>query len=180
LKQRRMARFFNAFARYVWEEAYAFFNKRPDEVWFRLAEGLGSRPDSKTVAFAMKVLDVASAIITGSYAEFQRLPPIPVDVHVARMSHYSGVVVGELQPLEVEVYRSAWFKVSRAVTERLGRTVSPLRLDSLLWQLSKEASRYGYVKRRAVPAMARYLADNAKVSSEVALKVASELSVNME
>jgi len=180
LKRERLTKFFEGFAKDLWSEAYEFFNERPDEVWSRLSRSMGGRPEAKTVVFAMKVLDIVSAIATGSYALFRRLPPIPVDEHVRRMSHYSGVVVGEPHLFKAEVYREAWAKVSQEVTKRLGRVVSPLRLDSLLWQLSKEASRHGYAKSRAVPAMAKYLVDNANLPDEVAFKVALELSVNME
>jgi len=48
--------------------------------------------DYKTIAYAMKILDIISLISKGHYVEFRREPPIPVDDHIARMSIYSGVI----------------------------------------------------------------------------------------
>ncbi len=90
VKLRRINRFFESgFAKYLWNEAWRYYHSNPMEIWRRLANAMRQRMDSKTIAFAMKVLDLISLIITGSYADFPRDPPIPFDVHVARMTYYS-------------------------------------------------------------------------------------------
>lgn len=48
--------------------------------------------DYKTIAYAMKILDLISLISKGHYAEFPINSPKPVDDHIARMSIYSSVI----------------------------------------------------------------------------------------
>jgi len=186
-KRGRVARFFDSgFARFLWDRGYMYYSDRPREIWYRLAEALGNRPDQKTIAFAMKVLDLISLLVNGSYANFPRNVPIPLDVHVARMALYSGIIKGggsETSGQVIQrnrgVFLRAWGDVAERVSETLGRRISPLRIDSLVWQLSKEAQKASYRRKHAIRYIIKYLVNAANIDENAAKNVAKELTYNM-
>jgi len=186
-KRGRVAKFFNSgFADFLWDRAYKYYSDRPTEIWYGLAKTLGNRPDQKTIVFAMKVLDLISLLVNGSYANFPRDVPIPLDVHVARMALYSGIVKGDGSEISErviqrnkEIFLRAWGDVAERVSEMLGRRISPLRIDSLVWQLSKEAQKASYRRNHAIRYIIRYLVDVANIDGNVAKNVAQELTYKM-
>lgn len=118
-----------------------------DEVWYELADVLDTDPNQKTVAFPMKVYDIANLISEGEYLKFNQSVPIPVDIHVRNVSHKSGLVPDlpnptrsdetKLQPFNQDV-REAWNEVVRQVDTLVDRNVSVLRVDSIVWQLGQQ------------------------------------------
>ncbi len=186
-KRGRVTKFFNSgFADFLWDRAYKYYSDKPIEIWYRLARALGNRPDQKTIVFAMKVLDLISLLVNGSYANFPRSVPIPLDIHVARMALYSGIVKSNSSEIpewaiqrNKEVFLRAWRNVAERVSEMLGRRVSALRIDSLVWQLSKEAQKASYRRNQAIQYIIRYLVDVANIDKNVAKNVAQELTYNM-
>ena len=134
----------------------------------------------------MKVLDLISLLVNGSYANFSRDVPIPLDVHVARMALYSGIIEGDGSEISEQaiqrnkrVFLRAWGDVAEGVSKMLGRRISPLRIDSLVWQLSKEAQKAGYKRNHAIRYIIRYLVDVANIDENAARNVAQELAYNM-
>ncbi|RLE50497.1 MAG: hypothetical protein DRJ33_07360, partial [Candidatus Methanomethylicota archaeon] len=121
-----------------------------------------------------------------SYASFPKKVPIPLDVHVARMALYSGIVEDGLpenlkdniQRIK-DIFLMAWSYVAEKVSEILNKDISPLRIDSLIWQLSKEAQKVNYERRHAAKYIVRYLVGKAGISESAAIKVAQELTYNM-
>jgi len=184
VKLRRINRFFESgFAKYLWNEAWQYYNSNPMKIWRRLADAMHQKMSAKTIAFAMKVMDLISLIITGSYADFPKDPPIPFDVHVARMTYYSGIVnvpalTGDASERYSNIVRVAWSLVAEHVTKLLSRRVSVLRIDSLIWQLSKVAASGGYVRSSAQRLIAKYLL-SAGAPEHAAAQVAEELTLNM-
>jgi N-glycosylase/DNA lyase len=102
----------------------------PLEVWERLADGLDTKMKRKTVVLAMKIYDIAHLIQTGEYLEFPRDIPIPCDLQVERVSQTSGMVDSD----DSDVVMSAWAEVMGEVADQLGKHVSLLRIDSIVWQ----------------------------------------------
>ena len=190
-KIERIKRFFNSgYANFLWSEGYKFFSSNPMTLWKKLAYCMNNPMDYKTIAFAMKVLDLISLISNGHYAEFPIDPPIPVDDHVARMSIYSGIIHVEKllkTPEEVKEAASkisknliirAWGTIAEKTSAKIGKSISVLRVDSLVWQLSKVASTVKYRKNAAVKAIQLYLVEIG-INAEAALKIAEEMSYSM-
>lgn len=100
------------------------------EVWNQLAESMEANRQSKTVVLAMKVYDIAHLIQHGEYREFPYDIPIPCDLQVERVSVTSGITDSKGS----EEVMEAWSEVMERVTQRLGRPVSLLRIDSVVWQ----------------------------------------------
>jgi N-glycosylase/DNA lyase len=66
----------------------------------------------------------------GTYLDFSQDIPIPCDLQVERVAHTSGITGSE----EENEVMSAWAEVASQVSDGLGRTVSLLRIDSIVWQ----------------------------------------------
>ena len=104
---------------------------QPGKLWKSIAEAVQSSPEKKTIAFAMKAVDLAVFAGSGKYLAFQEEPPIAVDFHIRRISQILGLVRQEASDDEI---RHLWFRVSTEVSKKSGKPISPLRIDSLLWQ----------------------------------------------
>jgi len=100
------------------------------EVWNQLADAMQTRRKSKTIVLAMKIYDIAHLIQHGEYLEFPFDIPIPCDLQVERVSRTSGITDSE----DSDEVMEAWSEVMEGVTQRLGRPVSLLRIDSVIWQ----------------------------------------------
>ena len=182
-KRGRIARFFDSgFAEYLWNTAYRYYHSRPREVWMRLAEAMRNRPQSKTIVFSVKVMDLVSLIVEKRYSNLPAEVPIPVDVHVARMAVYSGIVEGVPPGMLAEacgtrgnIFRRAWGRVAEGVSAVTGRRVSVLRVDSLVWQLGNRTGNVGS-REMARRVIVDYLSGRAGIGLGAALRVADELT----
>ena len=141
--------------------------------------------DRKTVTLAMKAMNLISAITTGEYAEFPPDIPLPVDFHIARMTAYSGIIDADPETLSKnpDKYRkpiiNAWSAVARKTSNKLGKHISTLRLDSLLWQLDRIAMKHNYRKHWALKPMATYLTKEAGINENTAHAIVKELTARM-
>ena len=184
-KRLRVARFYESgFADYLWSTAYRYYSTRPVEVWHRLARALNNPPHRKTIVFAVKVLDLISLIAEGRYSQLPHTIPIPLDIHVARMAIYSGIVAGatlrdaeKACQLRTTVFHEAWGQVARTVSERLGRRITTLRIDSLIWQLGNKTAKIRD-KHQAQQVITAYLAGKAGISPAAAQRIAETLTYN--
>lgn len=111
-------------------------DREPVEVWERLAETLDNPPHKKTIVFAMKVYDIIHLIANDEYLDFPTDIPIPCDLHVERIADSAGII----SKMDEETVRGAWASVAEGVSERLGRPVSLLRIDSIVWQVGQLVS----------------------------------------
>lgn len=105
--------------------------REPVKLWNLVAESVGSTPEKKTVTFSMKVFDLAVFCCFGRYLVFEQEPPIAVDYHVRHMTELMGLVPAESNDDQV---RHIWFEVARESSRKAGEQISPLRIDSLVWQ----------------------------------------------
>lgn len=188
-KKYRLKKFFTRYADRLWNRDYMFLSEKPEKIWYVLAKAMDQKLFDKTIVFAMKVLDLVSLITKGRYADFKNVKYIPINYHVVRMSLYSGI----LKPVkrdsldlskEIEyvlrdnnakyLISEAWYQVAIKTSNMLGERISTLRIDSLLWQLSKRIRR-GMSKREAINALTDYLTSKARVEYDVAYNVALEL-----
>ncbi len=145
-----------------------------DILWSLLADAVGADEETKTVAFAMKLVDLLHRIRTGRYIAFQRTVPIIVDLRVARLTLTSGMLDRRGRPPaskrdwtkeEVGQIRRAWADVARLTG------ISLFRIDSVVWQLAAELVPENRESlRRFVAKLTSYGA-----SPDIAVSVASEL-----
>ncbi|MFC5972654.1 N-glycosylase/DNA lyase [Halomarina salina] len=102
----------------------------PFEVWERLADGIENKKRKKTVVLSMKIYDIAHLIDTGEYLQFPSDIPIPCDLQVERVSETAGITVST----KTGDVMAAWGEVMERVSEEVGRPISLLRIDSIIWQ----------------------------------------------
>jgi N-glycosylase/DNA lyase len=124
---------------------------QPLTVWEHLAEALDNPMKRKTIVFAMKVYDIIHLIENGSYLDFPQDIPIPCDLQVERVAHTSGITDSE----DEDEVMAVWAEVASRVSDDLGRPISLLRIDSIVWQsgqiigdhkVSQEASREALIE----------------------------------
>jgi len=190
-KKQRIVKY-RSFAKYLWKSGWMIYAGNPDYIWMRLANTMGQSRSAKTIAFAMKVLDLITILVHGDYAGFKDVYYIPVDYHVARMSIYSGVI--EVDPmlsrgsvsniaeeLTNEPYKNmiieAWYQVSRIASKLLNKTINVFRIDTLLWRVSKTFSD-NYPKNRAINEVVNLLVKEADIEESIARDIAEQLLYN--
>jgi N-glycosylase/DNA lyase len=130
-KVRRIARFFSSDVPAKIAEHFSECIIEPLGLWYLIAEAVGSSPEKKTIAFAVKAFDLAVFCSSERYLKFENEPPIAVDFHVRGISEILGLVPPGASDDEI---RRIWFRVSDAVSKKTSQRISPLRIDSLIWQ----------------------------------------------
>jgi N-glycosylase/DNA lyase len=112
------------------------------ELWRRLASAMNQDPSAKTIVFAVKLVDLMVLQDTGERAALPDDMPIAVDIRIARAAYASGILeppggetaAGMIRRSSAELladrapYVRAWQEVAGQTT------LSPLRLDSVIWQ----------------------------------------------
>lgn len=144
---------------------------KPIEVWERVADALDNPMHKKTIIFSMKVYDIIHLIANDSYLNLPADVPIPCDLHVERIAKVSGIVTDTSE----ESVIAAWASVAEQVSDKLGRSVSLLRIDSIVWQVGQIISKY-----RLKPAESRKALINhftaIGIDEEPAQRLATELT----
>jgi N-glycosylase/DNA lyase len=127
------------------------------ELWHRLAKAMNNPLHAKTIVFAVKLVDLMGLQATGERGSLPLDMPIAVDIRVARAAIASGIVrssagdraatlLGHTMqqlPESRDPYVEAWGLVAKETK------LSPLRLDSAVWQAA------GHLSRGTSPAVAR-------------------------
>lgn len=116
----------------------------PVQIWEELAAALDNKMHKKTIIFSMKVYDILHLIDNGEYASFPTDIPIPCDLQVERVARTAGLVETD----DTDVVMDAWAAVADAVSEELGRPVSLLRIDSIVWQAGQVIGKSGQATAR--------------------------------
>lgn len=111
----------------------------PLRVWEELADGLENPMRRKTVVLAMKVYDLVHLIAHDEYLDLPADIPIPCDLQVERVARTSGIVDDHVE--DGVAIMDAWAAVASRVGERVGRSVSLLRIDSVVWQAGQHIGR---------------------------------------
>jgi N-glycosylase/DNA lyase len=65
-----------------------------------------------------------------TYLDFPQDIPIPCDLQVERVAHTSGITDSE----DEDEVMAVWAEVASQVSDDLGRPISLLRIDSIVWQ----------------------------------------------
>jgi N-glycosylase/DNA lyase len=146
----------------------------PLRVWERLADALDTQMERKTVVLAMKIYDIAHLIRHGEYLEFPSDIPIPCDLQVERVSRTAGIVDTD----DSDVVMSAWADVMDETTARLGKHVSLLRIDSIVWQAGQIIGTHEPDRTAAREALVDHF-ETVGLSDEVADRLAEELTIAM-
>lgn len=147
----------------------------PLEVWTELADSLNSDMDAKTVVLAMKVYDIAHLIKYDEYLEFPEEIPIPCDLQVVRVSKSSGVIDSENHGQVL----STWAEVMATVSENLGRHVSLLRIDSIVWQAGQIIGKHEPNKNSARENLLDHF-EEVGLKTDSASRLATELTAGMD
>jgi N-glycosylase/DNA lyase len=146
----------------------------PLSVWERLADALDNPMNRKTIVFAMKVYDIIHFIENDSYLDFPSDIPIPCDLQVERVARTSGITDSEA---ETEVM-SAWEAVATEVSDNLGKPVSLLRIDSIVWQSGQIIGKYEPNQQRAQQELVAHF-DDVGLSHDDAENLAEALTTEM-
>lgn len=177
----------------LWERDYVYMRNEPENIWFELSRATGRSLDSKTIVFAMKIVDLLSLIIYGEYSRFRKIKYLPLDFHVARLTLLSGIVEPEEQTnmsLEEAIQAlmtqdehrilvfKAWSKVAENITETIGKHVSPLRIDSILWQLDKQIYRNSSTWLQSITKLKDYIVKTSSIKQDIAERIAKEFLSN--
>jgi len=122
----------------IYEKAEYFANNL--ELLRRLvAAGLGTRPDSKTVVFSVKMFYYAYTACTGMKLLIPGTIPLPADRRIAALAYTSGIVTisAETGNLIESLLRrpklitDAWSRVASHAS------IPPLHLDAPLWAVGR-------------------------------------------
>ena len=146
----------------------------PLTVWENLADALDNPMKRKTIVFAMKVYDIINLIENGSYLDFPQDIPIPCDLQVERVAHTSGITDSES---EGEVM-SAWAEVASQVSDELGKSISLLRIDSIVWQSGQIIGDHEPNQHAARTALVEHF-EEVGIQTDQAEQLAETLTFNM-
>lgn len=152
---------------------YEYLRENPEMLWKELAQVLGSPMNKKTIVFSMKAFDIANLICYGDYLPFPQKIPIPVDFHVKRVTISSGLLK---RYCDDELFRKVWSLVLNKVKNNLGRNITLLRLDSLVWQIGKILYRCEYEREPSQKSIEEYLTRKIGIEKTLAREIATELT----
>jgi len=147
---------------------------KPVEVWEQLADCLQNDKGMKTVVLSMKVYDIARLIRLGHYLDFPSDLPIPCDLQVKRISRTSGITYSD----ETDRVLDAWAAVMDEVSDRLGRPVSVLRVDSIVWQAGQIVGKHEPDRVAAREALEGHF-ETVGIEPDSASELARELTTEM-
>lgn len=172
LKQQKIARleklFNRGFADWFIEN---YGEAEPLTVWENLADALDNPMKRKTIVFSMKVYDIIHLIENDTYLDFPQDIPIPCDLQVERVAHTSGITDSE----EEDEVMDAWAEVASKVSEELGRSISLLRIDSIVWQSGQIIGEHEPNRDKSRRALVTHFED-VGIPEERARVLASELT----
>lgn len=132
---------------------YRLFRQKPYLLWQALSKVTGRKMEMKTIVMAMKAFDLVHLIYYDKYARFPEDIPIPVDTHVKKISYISGVV--ENERVNDNVVRHVWGEICKKLSSILNRPITPLRLDSSVWQVGKLTSQSNWELKPTITYLTR-------------------------
>lgn len=147
---------------------------QPLAVWERLADALDNPMKRKTIVFAMKVYDIIHLIENDIYLDFPQDIPIPCDLQVERVAHTSGITDSESE----DEVMSAWAEVASQVSDELGRSISLLRIDSIVWQSGQIIGSHEPSQERAREALTEHF-EEVGIETDQASQLAETLTAKM-
>ena len=106
------------------------------ELTYRL---LKARPESKTIVFSVKMAYYGLKALGQYLTSLPMNIPIPVDTRIAKVTYYSGLLVGPTNWRELYVNTKAVIDVWNRIAYL--SLVPPLHIDSLLWLLLNKTLR---------------------------------------
>ena len=140
----------------------------------KLADALDNPMRRKTIVFAMKVYDIIHLIENGTYLDFPQDIPIPCDLQVERVARTSGITDSE----DENKVMAVWAEVASQVSEDLGRPISLLRIDSIVWQSGQIIGEYEPDQEAAQQALIEHF-EQIGLDGKQAGNLAEELTAEM-
>ena len=108
-------------------------------LWKLTYESLRTRPESKTVVFSVKMAYYGLKALRQYLALLPMDIPIPVDIRIAKVTYYSGLLIGPKSWRElyvnVKVVVNVWNEIAYL------SSIPPLHIDSLIWLLPNKSLR---------------------------------------
>jgi len=171
-KRTRLIKLFdNGFADWFIEN---YGEAEPLSVWEHLADALDNPMKRKTIVFAMKVYDIIHLIENGSYLDFPQDIPIPCDLQVERVAHTSGITDSD----DENEVMAVWAEVASQVSDDLGKSISLLRIDSIVWQSGQIIGEYEPNQEAAQQALIEHF-EQIGLDRKQAGNLAEELTAEM-
>jgi N-glycosylase/DNA lyase len=122
----------------------------------------------------MKVYDIIHLIENGTYLDFPENIPIPCDLQVERVARTSGITDSD----EENEVMDAWAKVASWVSDELGKSISLLRIDSIVWQSGQVIGGHEPNQEAAREALIGHF-EEVGISPDKAADLAQELTATM-
>lgn len=110
------------------------------KLWQQIALTMGQAPHKKTIVFSLKTLAIGLLCFRESKFDFSGIP-VPVDSRLQRLT----------PSLNEEGVQSLWDTVLTYL-HRTEKRLTPVHLDSFLWQYSGENNPQVYLEQLGVPA----------------------------
>jgi N-glycosylase/DNA lyase len=146
----------------------------PLTVWENLADALNNPMKRKTIVFAMKVYDIIHLIENDTYLDFPQDIPIPCDLQVERVARTSGITDTDSE----DEVMAAWAEVAQEVSDELGKSISLLRIDSIVWQSGQIIGNYEPSQKAARDALIEHF-EEVGIETEEAETLAEALTAEM-
>ena len=171
-KRTRLIKLFdNGFADWFIEN---YDQVQPLSVWENLADALDNPMKRKTIVFAMKVYDIIHLSGNETYLDFPQDIPIPCDLQVERVAHTSGITDSD----DENELMAVWAEVASQVSDNLGRPISLLRIDSIVWQSGQIIGEYEPNQEAAQQALIEHF-EQIGLDEQQAGNLAEELTAEM-
>ena len=129
-KRKRIQKFFDKVSKKILTD-FENYRENPNVLWNELAYCFNTKPQRKTIAFAMKVFDLVSLLCRNRYLKFSEMW-IPVDFHIRELTKLFGLVDNSARDEEI---LKCWEDVSKEVEKMVNRGINLFRIDSVLWQI---------------------------------------------
>ncbi len=114
--------------RQIWESDAASLAAEFPTIWKQLARTMNQKPQTKTIAFAMKCFAYALILVEETGFDFGAIP-VPVDSRVRTLSSRLGVPTGN-----DDEERARW-KTALDKLRSSNPDLTMVHLDSILWQI---------------------------------------------
>jgi N-glycosylase/DNA lyase len=109
-----------------------------------------------------------------TYLDFPQDIPIPCDLQVERVAHTSGITDSE----DEDEVMAVWAEVASQVSDDLGRSISLLRIDSIVWQSGQIVGEYEPNQEAAQQALIEHF-EQIGLDEQQAGNLAEELTAEM-
>lgn len=126
----------NGFSEWIFEN---YERNDLERVWYELAKSVENEMYKKTIMVGVKQFDLAYMAYTGDYYDFEVKQPLAIDIQVRIISAMMGIIPNDEPTYKInKSARLGCQKFIDKFDELMDTTITPFRLDSILFQLGRE------------------------------------------